>query len=37
MDWRHVLGMVVLVLIGIYVGAKNPGLVSKLSAGTLSA
>ena len=37
MDWRHLIVALALVLIGIVIGAKKPGLVSKLSGGMLAA
>lgn len=33
----HIVIAVVFIAIGLYIGAKNPGLLSKVTAGTVSA
>jgi hypothetical protein len=37
MDWRHYVGMVLLVVLGYWLHSKYPGLLSKATAGTVSA
>jgi hypothetical protein len=37
MDWRHIFIWVAIAAVFLYIGAKNPGLVSKLSGGTVAA
>lgn len=36
LNWSHLLIGAVLLFAGLYMGAKNPGLVSKVSLGTVS-
>lgn len=37
LNWTHALIAVVLLFVGLYLGAKNPGLLSKVTVGTVSA
>ena len=37
MNWSHFAVAVVLLVIGYYLGAKNPGLITKLSGGVVTA
>lgn len=36
MDWRHVIMAIIVLAIGIYIGAKKPGLVSTVTGGAIS-
>lgn len=37
MDWTHLLVLVVAVAIGVFIGAKNPGLLAKATGGAVAA
>lgn len=37
MDWTHILVLVVAVAVGMWIGAKNPGLLSKATGGVVAA
>ncbi len=37
MDWRHLLFLFVILVIGYYLGTKFPGLITKASFGTVTA
>lgn len=37
MNWSHLFVIVLALAVGIYVGAKNPSLLSKLTAGKVAA
>lgn len=36
MDWRHIFIAIAILAAGIYIGAKQPGLVSKATLGAVS-
>lgn len=37
MDWTHLVVALLVLAVGVYIGAKNPGLVSKATGGALAA
>lgn len=37
MDWTHVLVIVIAVAVGVFIGAKNPALLSKATGGAIAA
>lgn len=37
MNWSHVAVIVIALAVGVFLGAKNPGLLSKLTAGKVAA
>jgi hypothetical protein len=36
MDWRHYLGIAIILVIGYWLGSKYPGMLNKVTAGTVS-
>ena len=37
MNWSHVGVIIIALAVGLFIGAKNPGLLSKLTAGKVAA
>lgn len=37
MDWTHIAVIVIALAIGVFIGAKNPALLSKVTAGQVAA
>lgn len=37
MDWTHLAVIVIALAVGVFIGAKNPGLLAKATAGAVAA